>query len=108
MLRRSGSRPRQEAYRAQLCASCPEAGGEYPLVQRFGALLREHRVADLDTWLRASEESGIPEFVRFVQSLRRDQVAVSEAVTSRWSLILTEGSITKLKGLFNRSMYGPC
>ena len=49
----------------------------YPLVQRFGALLREHRVADLDTWLRASEESGIPEFVRFVQSLRRDQVTVS-------------------------------
>ena len=105
MLRPERLTPEQEAYRAQLCASCPEAAVMYPLVQRFGALLREHRVADLDTWLRASEESGIPEFVRFVQSLRRDQVAVSEAVTSRWSQGQTEGFITKLK-LLKRSMYG--
>ena len=97
--------PEQEAYRAQLCAMCAEAAVMYPLVQRFGALLREHRVADLDAWLRAAEESGIVEFVRFARSLRRDQAAVSQAVTSRWSQGQTEGFITKLK-LLQRSMYG--
>ena len=97
--------PEQEAYRAQLCTMCAEAAVMYPLVQRFGALLREHRVADLDAWLRAAEESSIPEFVRFARSLRRDQAAVSQAVTSRWSQGQTEGFITKLK-LLKRSMYG--
>src|SRR5262249_15298459 len=89
----------------QLCAECADAAMVYPLVQRLGTLMREHRVADLDGWLRAAEESGIPEFVRFARSLRRDQAAVSQAVTSRWSQGQTEGYITKLK-LLKRSMYG--
>jgi transposase len=97
--------PEQEAYRAQLCAICPDAAVMYPLVQRLGMLIREHRVADLEAWLQEAEESGIPEFMRFARSLRRDQAAVSEAFTSRWSQGQTEGFITKLK-LLKRSMYG--
>ena len=84
---------------------CADAAVIYPLVQRLGMLIREHRVADLDSWLLAAKESGIPEFVRFARSLRRDQAAVSEALTSRWSQGQTEGFITKLK-LLKRSMYG--
>ena len=97
--------PEQETYRAQLCAVCADAAVIYPLVQRLGMLIREHRVADLDGWFLAAEETGIPEFVRFARSLRRDQAAVSEALTSRWSQGQTEGFITKLK-LLKRSMYG--
>lgn len=97
--------PEQETYRALLCAVCPDAAVIYPLVQGLGRLLREHRVVDLDAWLLAAEESGIPEFVRFARSLRRDQAAVSQALTSRWSQGQTEGFITKLK-LLKRSMFG--
>ncbi len=97
--------PEDESYRAQLCAVCADAAVIYPLVQRLGMLIREHRVADLDGWLLIAEESGIPEFVRFARSLRRDQAAVSQALTSRWSQAQTEGFITKLK-LLKRSMYG--
>jgi transposase len=97
--------PEQETYRAQLCAECADAAVMYPLVQRLGMLIREHRVADLEGWLRAAEESGISEFMRFARSLQRDQAAVSQALTSRWSQGQTEGCITKLK-LLKRSMYG--
>jgi transposase len=97
--------PEQEASRAQLCAMCADAAVIYPLVQHLGMLIREHRVADLEQWLLAAEESGIPEFVRFARSLRRDQAAVCQALTSRWSQGQTEGFITKLK-LLKRSMYG--
>jgi transposase len=97
--------PEQETYRTRLCAVCPDAAVIYPLVQSLGSLLREHRVVDLDGWLLAAEESGIPEFVRFARSLRRDQAAVSQALTSRWSQGQTEGFITKLK-LLKRSMFG--
>jgi transposase len=97
--------PEQEVYRAQLCALCADAAVIYPLGQRLGALIREHRVADLEAWLRAAQESDIPEFVRFARSLQRDQAAVSQAVTSGWSQGQTEGFITKLK-LLKRSMYG--
>jgi transposase len=97
--------PEQEAYRAQLCAICPDAAVIYPLVQRLGTLMRERNVADLEAWLQAAEESGIPEFVRFARSLRRDDAAVRQALTSRWSQGQTEGFITKLK-LLKRSMYG--
>ena len=97
--------PEQEVYRAQLCAICPDAAVIYPLVQRLGTLLRERNVADLQAWLQAAEESSIPEFVRFARSLRRDDAAVRQALTSRWSQGQTEGFITKLK-LLKRSMYG--
>jgi transposase len=97
--------PEQEAYRTRLCAICPDAAVIYPLVQRFGTLMRERNAADLEAWLQAAEESGIPEFVRFARSLRRDDAAVRQALTSRWSQGQTEGFITKLK-LLKRSMYG--
>lgn len=97
--------PEDAAYRAALYAICADAAAAAALAQRFAALIREHRPADLPDWYVAAEQSGIPEFQRFAQGLRRDDAAVRLAMSVPWSQGQVEGQITRLK-LLKRSMYG--
>lgn len=94
-----------EVYRAALLEQSPLIQQAQTLVNAFFRLVRQRDVAALDPWLKAAEQSGIPELVSFVQGIRRDAAAVEAALQFEWSQGQTEGSVNKLK-FVKRSMYG--
>ncbi|HKB47649.1 MAG TPA: transposase [Ktedonobacterales bacterium] len=88
-----------------LLAAYPSVATAYPLVQRFGELVRARQVADLDGWLADAASSAIAEFGGFALGIRRDRAAVEAGLTLEWSQGQVEGQITRLK-LLKRQMYG--
>jgi hypothetical protein len=75
------------------------------LAMRFRGLLRGGTIELLDTWLSDAVSSGIHAMRRFAATLRRDLVAVRNAISEPWSNGQTEGQINRLKTL-KRAMYG--
>jgi hypothetical protein len=59
--------------------------------QRFAAILRERRGADLDAWSKEAEESGSGELQSFVRSIRQDWAAVVAGLSLEISNGQTEG-----------------
>ncbi|HRW11416.1 MAG TPA: transposase [Caldilineaceae bacterium] len=57
------------------------------------------------SWLKSSCESIIKELKNFAEGLKKDRVAVYEAMRQAWSDGQTEGQFTRLK-LLKRQMYG--
>jgi transposase len=88
-----------------LCDHSPSALVAYPLVQRFGQMVREGGAQDLDDWLKDAEESKITELKRFAEGLRSDYGAVKAALLLPWSSGQVEGQVNRLK-LIKRQMYG--
>jgi transposase len=83
--------------RAALYAAHPAIATAAGLAQRFGRLLRERAVADLDPWLNDALGSGIAEFREFARSLRRDYAAVIAALRLPYSNAQLEGQVNRLK-----------
>ncbi|GER89653.1 transposase [Dictyobacter vulcani] len=77
----------------------------YHLVQEFGQMVRQHQGDQLDHWLRAANESGLPALQSFASGVQRDYAAVRAGLTLPYSNGLLEGHINRLK-LIKRSMYG--
>jgi transposase len=75
------------------------------LAMRFRGLLRGGDIELLDTWLSDAVSSGTHAMRQFAATLRRDLVAIRNAILQPWSSGQTEGQINKLKAL-KRSMYG--
>ena len=75
------------------------------LAMRFRGLLRGGNIELLDTWLSDAASSGIHAMRQFAATLRRDLVAVRNAISEPWSNGQTEGQINRLKTL-KRAMYG--
>ena len=94
----------EEIYRVQMCQQCSEIARTYDLVQDFRALVREHRVDQLDTWLARALARGVRELRRFALGLR-NAAAVRTAVEQVWNNGRVEGQVNKLK-LLKRQMYG--
>ena len=55
------------------------------LVEEFGAVLREHDVEGLYSWLRRAQTSRIKEVQALARSIWLDQAAVEAAVRLDWS-----------------------
>jgi transposase len=77
----------------------------YELVQAFGQMVRERQGEQLESWLKAVEQSALPELQTFAAGIQRDQDAVLAGLTLPYSNGLLEGHINRLK-LIKRSMYG--
>jgi transposase len=77
----------------------------YSLVQAFGQMVRELQGEHLENWLKAVEESALPELKTFAAGIQRDKDAVLAGLTLPYSNGLLEGHINRLK-LIKRSMYG--
>jgi len=75
------------------------------LAMRFRGLLRGGDTELLDMWLSDAASSGIHAMRQFAATLRRDLVAVRNAMSEPWSNGQTEGQINRLKTL-KRAMYG--
>jgi transposase len=99
---------RERAYLTTLKQVCPQIAEAQQLLTTFHMLVTERASAQLDCWLQQCERSGIAEFVRFAQGLRRDnrdEAAVRAALCYPWSQGPVEGQINRLK-LLKRQMYG--
>jgi transposase len=77
----------------------------YHLVQAFGQMVRERQGEYLENWLKAVEQSALPELQTFAAGIKRDQAAVLAGLTLPYSNGLLEGHVNRLK-LIKRSMYG--
>jgi transposase len=82
---------------ARICGDAP--------AMRFRGILRSKNVAKLGAWLKDAHQSGLYAMQRFARTLRRDFVAVKNAITESWSNGQTEGQINRLK-TFKQTMYG--
>lgn len=95
----------ERIYRAHLLQADEDISKAQVLAADFGRLVRQRQREGLEPWLIRAGESGIPEFREFARAMRRDQVAVEEALTYEWSNGQSEGQINRLKYL-KRQMYG--
>jgi len=106
LLRSRDARTDEEhAYLRRLHAVRPQVAHMTAFVEQFAAVLREHDVDGLYTWLRAVEESGILELQAIARGVWLDRSAVEAAVALGWSNGQTEGQVNRLKTT-KRAMYG--
>lgn len=89
----------------ELKATSAEFAAMRALAMRFRGLLRGRSTELLDAWLSDAASSGIHAMRQFAATLRRDLVAVRNAISEPWSNGQTEGQINRLKTL-KRAMYG--
>lgn len=87
---------------------------EYPLfeqvlahVANFKKILMGKDAALLEEWLCSASNTGVIELQSYVVGIRRDLVAVKNAITHKYSNGLAEGFVNKLK-VIKRIMYGRC
>jgi transposase len=83
----------------------PELRTAYSLAQEFIQMIRQRKSIHFDDWLIRLETSGIAELESFATGLRRDQAAVTAALSLPYSNGQVEGQINRLK-LIKRAMYG--
>ncbi len=87
---------------AQIEAALPALAKARVLAESFKNMVRNSSADYLDPWLSKAEDSLLSAFAR---GLRKDQAAVSAALSQPWSNGQTEGQINRLK-LLKRQMYG--
>jgi transposase len=95
----------EQTYRTHLLEACAVAREAQQLAEAFGQVMRTQDRPGLSAWLMRAEVSSVPEIRSFAIGLRRDEAAVTAAVTSPWSNGQTEGQVNRLK-LLKRQMYG--
>lgn len=98
-------KPDEQQLLAKLQECCPEVPLLYELTQGFAAVFRAKQSEALQGWLATAYKADLPEITRFCDGLRRDESAVTAAVTLPWSNGQVEGQIHRLK-LVKRQMYG--
>jgi transposase len=75
------------------------------LIESFRKAISGRSEEKLEGWLEQAAKSQLPEFENFVAALRKDEVAVRAAASSKWSNGQTEGQVNLLK-MLKRQMYG--
>jgi transposase len=87
---------------ATIEAAIPALVTARDLFDRFQAMIRQRKSADLRPWLQDAVSNLL---ASFANGLHADESAVAAALLEPWSNGQTEGQITKLK-LVKRQMYG--
>jgi len=75
------------------------------ILDEFTGLVRKQSTETLKEWLSRAEVHPCPEVRRFAEGIRRDESAVNDAITTRWSNGSVEGHVNRLKTI-KRQMYG--
>lgn len=89
----------------RLSQHSPELQTAYSLAQEFIQMVQQRKSIHFEDWLIRVEASGIAELESFAAGLRRDQAAVTAAMSLPYSNGQVEGQINRLK-LIKRTMYG--
>lgn len=82
-----------------ITANCQQLAAVRAHVQTFAQLMTERR-GHLEQWMTAA--TAAPELQSFIAGLRRDQDAVTAALTLPWSSGVVEGHINRIKMLKRR------
>nr|QCL09631.1 transposase family protein [Rhizobium rhizogenes] len=72
---------------------------------RFNGILCSRNSESLDEWIDDAIDTELTAIMRFASVLRRDIVAVKNAIEFPWSNRQAEGQINRLK-MLKRAMYG--
>lgn len=75
------------------------------IMTSFKIAVKEKNVDRYLLWLESLKRLGIPELSGFIKNLEKDQSAIINAISYRYTNGLAEGFVNKLKTL-KRSMYG--
>jgi transposase len=98
-------KPNEQTRIDAIRASCDELASALSLADEFANLLRKRSSGTLSDWLMKSDAASCPEIRGFAEGIRRDEAAVLEGVTQRWSNGPVEGHVNRLKTV-KRQMYG--
>lgn len=74
------------------------------LIEEFKELVKNKSLNKFHTWIKKASELNIKELNSFLGGIKRDEKAVENAITYRFTNELAEGSVNKLKTL-KRTMY---
>jgi len=91
----------------RLCDQYPCFQKIHDIVWEFRRLLAAKKTDELASWLNKAKALKIPEINSFVEGVRRDFEAISNAVKFEYNNGLAEGKVNKLK-VIKRIMYGRC
>ncbi|MCC2168800.1 transposase [Lachnospiraceae bacterium CLA-AA-H244] len=84
----------------------PELASLYHLVKEFNRVVFSKKPEELNTWITEAESIDyIAELKSYIEGLKKDYEAVSNAIRYDYNNGLAEGSVTKIK-LVKRIMYG--
>jgi len=97
--------PDDQDYVTRLCERHPGLAAGYRLTQAFVRLLHERRGEELEGWVDAATEEGLPHLRAFAAGLREDWDAVQAGLTAPWSNGRSEGFVNKIK-MIKRTMFG--
>jgi transposase len=98
-------KPQEQARLDAIRAGSDDLAAALDLADDFAALIRRRSQTTLSDWLVKGEASSTPELRRFAEGIRRDQSAVTAAITTAWSNGPVEGHVNRLKTI-KRQMYG--
>ena len=98
-------KPSEQARLNAIHAGSQELTAALDLADEFADLIRKRSRGTLSDWLTRGEASTNPEMRRFAEGIRRDESAVSAAVTETWSNGPVEGHVNRLK-MIKRHMFG--
>lgn len=85
--------------------ACPELDRTHDLVRQFAAMLDTRDAAPLPVWLDQLATCGLPALSSLAKTIRKDQPAVVQGITTPFNSGVNEGRITDLK-LQERIMAG--
>jgi transposase len=101
----SGLEEDEQQLLTQVQAVCAPAATAYPLLQSICRIIKEQIPDDLDGWLQAAADCGVPAVITFAAGLQRERTELLAALRLPWSTGPVEGQITRLK-LIKRQAYG--
>jgi transposase len=104
-VRRPENRDADETVHVQALHRIEELRAPLALADQFVGMVRKRETRTLAQWLAEAERSPSLDLRRFATGVRRDEAAVTAAMTEPWSNGQVEGQVNRLK-LIKRSMFG--
>lgn len=75
------------------------------LLNKFRTMVREKKADKYEEWQTEAQNKSLTEFENFAKGLKRDNEAVKNALSEKWSNGQVEGQVNRLK-FIKRAMYG--
>lgn len=75
------------------------------LINKFRTMVREKRSGKYEEWLQEVKNQSLTEFENFAKGLKKDNEAVKNALSEKWSSGQVEGQVNRLR-FIKRQMYG--
>ncbi len=98
-------KPDEKRFLESLSQVSGQAQETYRLIGELVEIIKRKDEDELTFWLNRAQNSQVKEMRGFAFGVTKDEAAVRQAVTNRWSNGQTEGQVNRLKTI-KRQMYG--